>query len=103
MSSDWNNKVKMHEKYSTDKADYFSYILKNIDSFDLQAYSIFFDTIRLIPDEIELYSPFYVGILDKIKNIDTKAFGLRTSFRIEIISKILKYEYANIGDSSEHV
>ena len=76
------------------KKEFQDYCLKNVDSFDGQAWDMFCNLVDLIPDEMKSDFNFWSEIYKRIKLVDynDSKFGLRSGMRIALTQEICEKE-----------
>jgi len=97
---EWENKTKMvqlgNQRYNSDEAkkEFQEFVLKNIDSFDGQAWDMFCNLVDLIVEEMKKDLDFWKGVYIKIKDVDCndEKFGFRSGMRIAMIQTICEDE-----------
>ncbi len=97
---EWEEKVKMiqlgNQMYRSEEAkdDFKHFVLRNIDSFDGQAWDMFCNLVDLIVDEMKEEVVFWRRVYPKIKyvNCNDEKFGLRSGMRIAMIQTICEKE-----------
>jgi hypothetical protein len=81
------NKMNLMEAEPEKKA-FQDYVLKKIETFDNQAFMMFFDIIQLIPEEMKSDSEFYSKIYHKTQTLDVNKFDMRCGIRLCLFNTI---------------
>ena len=92
----WENKTKMvqlgNQLYNSDEAkkEFQNLVLKNVNSFDGQAWDMFCNLVDITVDEMKKDLEFWKQVYPKIKDVDCndEKFGFRSGMRIAMIQTI---------------
>jgi hypothetical protein len=97
---EWEDKVRMvqlgnerNESMAARRA-FQSFVLENIESFDVQAWDMFCNSVDIIINEMKVDIEFWKTVFSKIKTIDSNndKLGMRSGMRIAMIQTICEEE-----------
>lgn len=90
----WELKKQMAKLADENKEEFQRFVLEHIDDFDPQAWSIFVESVSIIPDEMKEDIDFWDAVnivINKSEETIRKA-GIRTDIRVAMIQSICEDE-----------